>query len=238
MSDTPLIQTQGLNTHYGASHILRGIDFTVNPGETIGLMGRNGMGKSTLLKSIMGIVKPSGGSVTIKGQAMTGAATFEIARQGIAYVPEGRGIFGNLSVKENLNMAARPGTQGQRDWTYERVLDTFPRLAERLNHGGQQLSGGEQQMLTIGRALMTNPDVLILDEATEGLAPLIAREIWRICGVIRDSGISSVIVDKNWKHITQIADRCTILVKGEVAFEGSSDDLLAKPAMLEQYLGV
>jgi branched-chain amino acid transport system ATP-binding protein len=238
MSDTPLIQTQDLNTHYGASHILRGIDFTVNPGETIGLMGRNGMGKSTLLKSIMGIVKPSGGSVTIKGQAMTGAATFEIARQGIAYVPEGRGIFGNLSVKENLNMAARPGTQGQRDWTYERVLDTFPRLAERLNHGGQQLSGGEQQMLTIGRALMTNPDVLILDEATEGLAPLIAREIWRICGVIRDSGISSVIVDKNWKHITQIADRCTILVKGEVAFEGSSDDLLAKPALLEQYLGV
>jgi branched-chain amino acid transport system ATP-binding protein len=238
MSDTPLIQTQDLNTHYGASHILRGIDFTVNPGETIGLMGRNGMGKSTLLKSIMGIVKPSGGSVTIKGQAMTGAATFEIARQGIAYVPEGRGIFGNLSVKENLNMAARPGTQGQRDWTYERVLDTFPRLAERLNHGGQQLSGGEQQMLTIGRALMTNPDVLILDEATEGLAPLIAREIWRICGVIRDSGISSVIVDKNWKHITQIADRCTILVKGEVAFEGRSDDLLAKPALLEQYLGV
>ena len=118
------------------------------------------------------------------------------------------------------------------------MLETFPRLAERLNHGGQQLSGGEQQMLTIGRALMTNPDVLILDEATEGLAPLIAREIWRICGVIRESGISSVIVDKNWKHITQIADRCTILVKGEVAFEGSSDELLAKPALLETYLGV
>jgi branched-chain amino acid transport system ATP-binding protein len=238
MSDTPLIQAKGLNTHYGASHILRGIDFTVNPGETIGLMGRNGMGKTTLLKSIMGIVKPSGGSVSIKGQPMTGAATFEIARQGIAYVPEGRGIFGNLSVKENLNMAARAGTKGQRDWTYDRVLETFPRLAERLNHGGQQLSGGEQQMLTIGRALMTNPDVLILDEATEGLAPLIAREIWRICGVIRESGISSVIVDKNWKHITQIADRCTILVKGEVAFEGSSDELLAKPELLEQYLGV
>jgi branched-chain amino acid transport system ATP-binding protein len=233
-----IIQTSGLNTHYGASHILRGIDFTVNPGQTIGLMGRNGMGKTTLLKSIMGIVQPSGGSVAIKGQAMTGAATYEIARLGLAYVPEGRGIFGNLSVKENLNMAARAGTKGQRDWTYERVLDTFPRLAERLNHGGQQLSGGEQQMLTIGRALMTNPDVLILDEATEGLAPLIAREIWRICGVIRESGISSVIVDKNWKHISQIADRCTILVKGEVAFEGSSDELLAKPELLELYLGV
>ena len=236
--NTPLIQATDLNTHYGASHILRGVNFTVGQGHTIGLMGRNGMGKTTLLKSIMGIVKPSGGSVHIKGQAMTGASTFEIARRGLAYVPEGRGIFGNLSVRENLVMSARAGTQGQRDWTYERVLDTFPRLAERLNHGGQQLSGGEQQMLTIGRALMTNPDVLILDEATEGLAPLIAREIWRICGLIRESGISSVIVDKNWKHVTQITDRNVILVKGEVVFEGSSDELLARPELLEQYLGV
>jgi branched-chain amino acid transport system ATP-binding protein len=235
---TPLIQATDLHTHYGQSHILRGIDFTVQPGQTIGLMGRNGMGKSTLLKSIMGIVKPSGGTVNIKGQAMTGAPTFEIARQGIAYVPEGRGIFGNLSVKENLLMSARAGTKGQRDWTYERVLETFPRLSERLGHGGQQLSGGEQQMLTIGRALMTNPDVLILDEATEGLAPLIAREIWRICGLIRESGISSIIVDKAWKQVTQITDRNVILVKGEVVFEGSSDELLSKPELLEQYLGV
>lgn len=235
---TPLIQATGLNTHYGQSHILRGIDFTVEQGQTIGLMGRNGMGKTTLLKSIMGIVKPSGGSVQIKGQTMTGASPYEVARLGIAYVPEGRGIFGNLSVKENLVMAARPGTRGQRDWTYERVLETFPRLSERLNHGGQQLSGGEQQMLTIGRALMTNPDVLILDEATEGLAPLIAREIWRICGLIRESGISSIIVDKAWKHVTQITDRNVILVKGEVAFEGSSDELLSQPELLTQYLGV
>ena len=235
---TPLIQATGLHTHYGQSHILRGIDFTVGQGQTIGLMGRNGMGKSTLLKSIMGIVKPSGGTVHIKGQVMTGAATFEIARLGLAYVPEGRGIFGNLSVKENLQMAARAGTRGQRDWTYDRVLETFPRLSERLGHGGQQLSGGEQQMLTIGRALMTNPDVLILDEATEGLAPLIAREIWRICGLIRESGISSVIVDKAWKQVTQITDRNVILVKGEVVFEGSSDELLSKPQLLEQYLGV
>ena len=233
-----LIQVTGLHTHYGASHILRGVDFTVGQGQTIGLMGRNGMGKTTLLKSLMGIVKPSGGGVLIKGRPMTGAPTFEIARQGIAYVPEGRGIFGNLSVKENLVMSACAGTKGQRDWTYDRVLETFPRLAERLNHGGQQLSGGEQQMLTIGRALMTNPDVLILDEATEGLAPLIAREIWRICGLIRESGISSVIVDKNWKHVTQITDRNVILVKGEVVFEGSSDELLSKPELLEQYLGV
>ncbi|TNF63779.1 MAG: ABC transporter ATP-binding protein [Burkholderiales bacterium] len=234
----PLIQASGLNTHYGASHILRGIDFTVGQGQTIGLMGRNGMGKTTLLKSIMGLVKPSGGHVRIKGRDMTGATPYEVARLGVAYVPEGRGIFGNLSVKENLVMAARAGTQGRREWTYERVLETFPRLAERLGHGGQQLSGGEQQMLTIGRALMTNPDVLILDEATEGLAPLIAREIWRICGLIRESGISSIIVDKNWKHVTQVTDRNVILVKGEVVFEGSSQQLLAQPELLEQYLGV
>ena len=237
MSDT-LIQAHGIHTYYGASHILRGIDFSVGRGETIGLMGRNGMGKSTLLKSIMGIVPPRQGSVHIKGQAMQGRPTFEVAQMGIAYVPEGRGIFGNLSVVENLKMAARPGTQGQRDWTYERVLETFPRLQERLNHGGQQLSGGEQQMLTIGRALMTNPDVLILDEATEGLAPLIAREIWRICSVIKDSGISAIIVDKNWKHVTQITDRNIILVKGEVVFEGSSQALHADPSVLEQHLGV
>ncbi len=238
MSTTALIEAKGLHTHYGASHILRGVDFTVGVGQTVGLMGRNGMGKSTLLKSLMGIVKPSGGSVQIKGRVMTGASPYEVARQGIAYVPEGRGIFGNLSVRENLVMAARAGSRGQRDWTLDRVLETFPRLAERLNHGGQQLSGGEQQMLTIGRALMTNPDLLILDEATEGLAPLIAREIWRICGLIRESGISSVIVDKNWKHVTQITDRNVILVKGEVVFEGSSDSLLAQPHLLEQHLGV
>lgn len=233
-----LIGAQDINTYYGASHVLRGIDFHVARGETIGLMGRNGMGKSTLLKSIMGLVKPRSGSVAINGRPMTGAPPYEIARLGIAYVPEGRGIFGNLSVTENLKMAARPGTKGQRDWTYERVLETFPRLKERLNHGGQQLSGGEQQMLTIGRALMTNPDVLILDEATEGLAPLIARDIWRICGLIRETGISSVIVDKNWKHVTQITDRNVILVKGQVVFEGSSAELHAKPELLAQYLGV
>jgi branched-chain amino acid transport system ATP-binding protein len=233
-----LINAQGLNTYYGASHILRGIDFQVARGETIGLMGRNGMGKSTLLKSIMGIVPPQSGTVQIKGQAMNGRPTFEVAQMGIAYVPEGRGIFGNLSVVENLKMAARAGTRGQRDWTYERVLETFPRLTERLNHGGQQLSGGEQQMLTIGRALMTNPDVLILDEATEGLAPLIAREIWRICSLIKESGISAIIVDKNWKHVTQITDRNVILVKGQVVFEGSSQALHDDPSVLEQHLGV
>ena len=241
-----LIDAKQINTYYGASHILRGVDFTVARGETIGLMGRNGMGKSTLLKSIMGLVKPRTGAVSIMGKTMTGRAPFEVARLGIAYVPEGRGIFGNLSVKENLVMAARAGASDaarerarqNHEWTYDRVLDTFPRLKERLGHGGQQLSGGEQQMLTIGRALMTNPDVLILDEATEGLAPLIAREIWRICGMIRESGISSVIVDKNWKHVTQITDRNIILVKGEVVFSGASAELHAQPQLLERYLGL
>ncbi|MCY7309074.1 MAG: ABC transporter ATP-binding protein [Rhodoferax sp.] len=245
MPDT-LIDARSINTYYGASHILRGVDFSVARSETIGLMGRNGMGKSTLLKSIMGLVPPRSGRVTVMGKDMTGRAPHEIATMGIAYVPEGRGIFGNLSVVENLQMAARSGStnaararaKAGQDWNYGRVLDTFPRLKERLGHGGQQLSGGEQQMLTIGRALMTNPDVLILDEATEGLAPLIAREIWRICALIRESGISSVIVDKNWKHVTRITDRNVILVKGQVVFAGTSTELLAKPQLLEQYLGV
>ncbi len=241
-----LVDAKGINTFYGASHILRDLNFHVAPGETIGLMGRNGMGKSTLLKSVMGLVAPRSGEVLVMGKNTTGHAPFEVARLGVAYVPEGRGIFGNLSVQENLVMAARAGTSDtarerakrQLDWNYDRVLDTFPRLKERLGHGGQQLSGGEQQMLTIGRALMTNPDVLILDEATEGLAPLIAREIWRICGLIRESGISSVIVDKNWKHVTQISTRNVILVKGQVVFDGSSAELIGKPEILEQHLGV
>ncbi len=245
----PLIDVQGLHSYYGASHILRGIDFTVGYGETIGLMGRNGMGKSTLLKSIMRLVKPVRGQVHIAGVNMTGRSAYEVANLGVAYVPEGRGIFGNLSVKENLIMAARKSRRpnyragntsaaARDDWTYDRVLDTFPRLKERLGHGGQQLSGGEQQMLTIGRALMTNPDVLILDEATEGLAPLIAKEIWRICETIKQTGISSVIVDKNYHHVTQITDRNVILVKGEVVFTGTSQQLNAQPELLARYLGV
>ncbi len=246
MGDAPLINVQGLHAYYGASHVLRGIDLCIRQGETVGLMGRNGMGKSTLLKSIMGLVKPQRGSVHIGGQDMTGASAYAVAQCGVAYVPEGRGIFGNLSVKENLIMAARPNRRctsspdsaDTRHWTYERVLETFPRLKERLSHGGQQLSGGEQQMLTIGRALMTNPDVLILDEATEGLAPLIAKEIWRICETIKETGISSVIVDKNYQHVTQITDHNIILVKGEVVFAGTSEALLAQPDLLKQHLGV
>ena len=237
MSNT-LLTVRGLNTYYGASHVLRDLDFTIERGQTVGLMGRNGMGKSTLLKSITGLVKPRSGTITFQGNAIQAETPFAIANQGMAYVPEGRGIFGNLSVHENLVMAARPGIRGQQDWTYQRVLDTFPRLGERLSHGGQQLSGGEQQMLSIGRALMTNPDLLLLDEATEGLAPLIALEIWRICALVAKSGISTVIVDKNWQHVTQITQHNVILVKGEVLFQGTSDTLLAQPDVLHQYLGV
>ena len=233
-----LLQVRGLNTYYGASHVLRNLDFNVERGQTVGLMGRNGMGKSTLLKSITGLVKPRSGDIAFQGQAIQGHTPYAIANMGMAYVPEGRGIFGNLSVHENLVMAARPGVRGQQDWTYQRVLDTFPRLGERLNHGGQQLSGGEQQMLSIGRALMTNPDLLLLDEATEGLAPLIALEIWRICALVAKSGISTVIVDKNWQHVTQITQHNVILVKGEVVFQGTSATLLAQPDVLNQHLGV
>jgi branched-chain amino acid transport system ATP-binding protein len=201
-------------------------------------MGRNGMGKTTLLKTMLGLVKPRRGDVWVRGRWMTGAEPYRVARQGIAYVPEGRGIFPNLSVRENLVMAARPGVDGRREWTYERVLETFPRLAQRLGTGGGRLSGGEQQMLTIGRALMTNPDLLILDEATEGLAPHVAREIWRIVRDVRGHGIATLIVDKNYAAVCAISDRNAILVKGRVVFEGDSRALLGDRDLLQRHLGV
>jgi branched-chain amino acid transport system ATP-binding protein len=234
----PIVEAKGLQTYYGSSHVLQGVDFAVRAGETVGLMGRNGMGKTTLLRSVLGLVKPRGGAVRVKGRDMTRAAPHAVALQGVAFVPEGRGIFPSLTVRENLVMAARAGVHGRRDWTFERVMATFPRLAERLGHGGAQLSGGEQQMLTIGRALMTNPDLLILDEATEGLAPLIAKEIFAIVRSIKEAGIATVIVDKNFAAVSAIADRAVILVKGAVAYEGPSAALRAQPELHQKYLGV
>jgi len=233
-----LIEARHLQVHLGSSHVLRGLDFRVAPGEAVALMGRNGMGKTTLIRTLLGLVRPSVGVVSVRGAEVTREPTFRIARQGIAYVPEGRGIFPDLSVRENLLMAARPGRDGRRDWTYERVLETFPRLGERIDHGGTQLSGGEQQMLSIGRALMTNPDLLFLDEATEGLAPQIVREIWRIIGEVRASGIATVVVDKNYRAVLGTTDRAVVLLKGEVALEAASSALLEDPSRLHQLLGV
>ena len=233
-----LLEARGLHAYYGSSHILHGIDFRIDRGEIVALMGRNGMGKSTLIRSMLGHVKPSRGEVRVNGAPMTGAEPQLIARRGIAYVPEGRGIFPNLTVRENLVMAARAGLDGRREWTYERVLAQFPRLAARRGHGGCNLSGGEQQMLAIGRALMTNPDLLILDEATEGLAPQIAHEIWRIVREIREHRIAALIVDRNYKAVTSVANRSVILVKGRVAFEGGVATLLAQPDLLHRHLGV
>ena len=196
------------------------------------------MGKTTLIRTLLGLARPAAGVIRIRGIDCTRARPDSIARLGIGYVPEGRGIFPNLSVRENLIMMARPGPNGQCDWTYERVLQTFPRLAERLSHGGQQLSGGEQQMLCIGRALMTNPTLLVLDEATEGLAPLIAQEIWRIIRTVRESGIAAIIVDKNFGAVSALTDRNIILVKGRVVFEGTGSELRNRPELLQQHLGI
>ncbi len=233
-----LIDARGLNTYYGASHVLRDVDFRVARGEAVGLMGRNGMGKTTLIKSLLGLLPVRSGEILINGKAMRNAPPYRIARAGIGYVPEGRGIFPTLSVIENLQMAARAGIGGRRDWTLERVLETFPRLAERRNHGGTQLSGGEQQMLSIGRALMTNPDLLFLDEATEGLAPLIVAEIWRIIAAVRGDGIAIVVVDKNFRSVLQASDRVTVMVKGQVALDAPSATLATDPSQLHQFLGV
>jgi branched-chain amino acid transport system ATP-binding protein len=237
MADS-LIEARGLNTYYGASHVLRDVDFRVARGEAVGLMGRNGMGKTTLIKSLLGLLPVRAGEILINGKPMRNAPPYRIARAGIGYVPEGRGIFPTLSVIENLQMAARTGAGGRRDWTLERVLETFPRLAERREHGGTQLSGGEQQMLSIGRALMTNPDLLFLDEATEGLAPLIVAEIWRIIATVRGDGIAIVVVDKNFRSVLQASDRVTVMVKGQVALDAPSATLATDPAQLHRFLGV
>ncbi len=234
----PIIEAQDLHTYYGASHILHGISFKISAGETLSLMGRNGMGKTTLLRSLLGLTPPQSGTVKIYGRDMTGMPPQKVVRQGIAFVPEDRGIFSNLTVLENLIMSARTGPNGRNEWNLERVLDTFPRLGQRLDHMGNHLSGGEQQMLTVGRALMTNPDLILLDEATEGLAPLIRKEIWAVVSKIKQSGIAAVVVDKDIKALLGVADRNIIINKGRIVYEGTSAEFAARPDLHQQYLGV
>ena len=233
-----LLSVARLEAFYGASQILHGIDFDIARGEQVALIGRNGMGKTTLLRSLMGLVADCRGDVSFAGRDIRRAAPETIARAGLALVPEGRGIFGSLSVVENLTMAARPGSDGRQSWTLARIFELFPRLHQRRGNGGHQLSGGEQQMLTIGRALMTNPDLILIDEATEGLAPLVAQDIWKTLGVIRGEGIATLVVDKDFRSLARIADRTVLLSKGSVVFDGPPAQLTAQPELLERHLGV
>jgi branched-chain amino acid transport system ATP-binding protein len=214
---TALLEAEGLETFYGASHVLHGVGFSVQPGETVTLLGRNGMGKTTTIRSVMGLTPPRAGEVRVQGARVTGWPAHRIARAGLALVPEGRGIFPTLTVAEHLQVAARPGP-----WTRQRALELFPRLSQRLGHLGSQLSGGEQQMLSIARALLTNPRLVILDGATEGLSPLVRQEIWAAIRRLRAEGIAALIVDKEVKTLLDLADRHLILVKGRVVFSGDS----------------
>jgi len=234
----PLIEARDVHAHYGESHVLRGVSLAINSGESMGLLGRNGMGKTTLIRTLLGLTRASAGSVLLHGRDCTHEPAHRIARMGVAYVPEGRGIFPNLSVRENLSFAARQPRDARPAWTYERVLDTFPRLRERHATRGHLLSGGEQQMLAIGRALMTNPELLILDEATEGLAPQVVGEIWRIVGEIRQSGIGSLVVDRNYRRVLAHTDRALVLEKGIVVLEDWSASLAHRGDALARHLGV
>jgi branched-chain amino acid transport system ATP-binding protein len=234
----PLLEVQGLHTAYGSAQVLQGIDFTVRRGEVVGLLGRNGMGKTTLVRAVMGIVPSQAGQVRFGSEAVLGAPPNRIARRGLALVPEGRQVYPNLNVHEHLSAFARRGVEGDASWTPARVYELFPRLAERRTNLGSQLSGGEQQMLAVGRALVTNPRLLILDEATEGLAPLIREEIWRALASLRAAGQSILVIDKYVQRLIHLADRHVILEKGRVAWAGSSDALDADRSLWQRYLGV
>jgi len=237
MAQSLIVDARGLHAWYGSSHVLHGVDLQIERGETVGLLGRNGMGKSTLIRTLLGHVAQREGNIAMFGQDASRFKPHEVARLGVAYVPEGRGVFPNLTVRENLVMAARRGLDGRDDWSFERVMETFPRLKERLTNLGAQLSGGEQQMLSIGRALMTHPALIVLDEATEGLAPLIVAEIWRVIGEIRASGIATLIVDRDYRKVLARADHALVLQKGQVVLQGTADEV-AQSAALSGYLGV
>jgi branched-chain amino acid transport system ATP-binding protein len=237
-TEQPILEARELHAWYGSSHVLHGVQIDVRRGETLGLLGRNGMGKTTLIRTLLGHVPQRSGSIHFFGRDMSSARPHEVARLGVAYVPEGRGVFPNLSVRENLVMAARPSRHDSKsEWTLARVLQTFPRLQERFNHPGAQLSGGEQQMLSIGRALMTNPELVILDEATEGLAPLIVAEIWKVIEDIGASGIATLIVDRDYRRVLAHSQRALVLQKGQVVLAGEAQTLRRSDA-LASFLGV
>ena len=233
-----MLRVTNLEAAYGASQVLFGVSLEVNDGEVVTLLGRNGMGKTTTINSILGIIEPTSGSIQFDGVELVGQPSFKTANLGIGLVPEGRQIFPNLTMWENL-IATSSNHLNQRDpWTVEKVFDLFPELAERRNSMGNLLSGGEQQMLAVGRALMTNPKLLILDEATEGLAPLIRQKIWAALKQIKDQGLSILVVDKNLRDLLRIADRNFVIERGRVVWSGTSSALRAEPDVMERYLGL
>jgi branched-chain amino acid transport system ATP-binding protein len=233
-----LLEVDGLETAYGTSQVLFGVNLAIAPGEVTTLLGRNGMGKTTTVRSVLGLTPSRSGQVRFLGHRIDGLAPDRIARMGLAVVPEGRQIFPNLSVQENLVAFAARRNDSASPWTLERVYDLFPRLAERRRNMGNQLSGGEQQMLAIGRALMTNPHLLILDEATEGLAPLIREDIWRCLHTLREQGQTTLVIDKYVQRLIGLADNHTIIERGRVVWHGSSAALSADPGLWQRYIGV
>ena len=235
---TPFLEVEGLETAYGRSQVLFGIDLAVAEGEVVGVMGKNGMGKTTTVRSIMGLTRPQRGKVRVGGVEVQHLPAFRIARAGLAIVPEGRQVFRHLTVREHLLMAESQRAAGADPWTTKKVYALFPRLAERERHFGTQLSGGEQQMLAIGRALMTNPRLVLFDEATEGLAPLVRHEIWSAIAALKERGCAIVIVDKNLADVGRLAERMVVLEKGRVAWSGLSSTLCSDGALQRRYLGV
>jgi branched-chain amino acid transport system ATP-binding protein len=237
MADT-LLDVEGIETCYGLSQVLFGLSLSIRPGEMVSLMGRNGMGKTTTIRSIMGLTPARAGSIRFAGTEVRQLPSYRIAKLGVGLVPEGRQIFPNLTVRENLVAAAADRFGSPNPWTLAAIYVMFPRLAERASNMGNQLSGGEQQMLAIGRALMTNPKLLILDEATEGLAPLIREEIWNCLSLLKSRGQSILVVDKNVDHLARICDRHTIIERGKTVWSGTSDQLMAEPDLQHKYLGI
>ena len=233
-----MLEINGLETAYGQSQVLFGMELNVGKGEVVTLLGRNGMGKTTTLHSVMGLVPSRSGNIRFQGQELRELPSYQIAKTGLSLVPEGRQIFPNLTVHENLVATASNHSQSENPWNLDRVFDLFPRLPNRINHMGNQLSGGEQQMLAIGRALMTNPKLLILDEATEGLAPLIRNEIWNCVSNLKSAGQSILLVDKNIDALTRIADRHYIIEKGKVVWDGTSSELQGDQDLQHRFLGV